>query len=492
MTGAATTAATVTGTEVGLLVAVVALVIAAAFLSVADAALIRISRARAQVLVDEGRRGALALRDLLADPRSYLGSVRLVGLLCLLVQATLVGVVAERLFGAFGVVVAVTLDVLVTFVLADSAPRTLAAVDPERSALATAPTARFLAQLPPIRLLSRALIGLANVIVPGRGLEQGPYLSADELLAVADLSVQQGVIEADERALIESIIEFGDTVVREVMVPRPDMITVDASFRIADVIEVVLLNGYSRLPVRGEGIDDVIGLVYAKDLMRAERDGKENERVSALLRQPRFVPETKRVPEMLREMQHDQFHMAIVVDEYGGTAGLVTLEDLIEELVGEIVDEFDVENPLVEPLPGGGLRVHARTPLDDVNDLLHANLPEGDWDTIGGLLYRELGRVPNEGESVDVGRWRLVAERIQGRRIGRVLISPIAPRARSSAADTARPAGPAGTVGTTTSNGSPPAEHSGRDPTGPGPGGAGIPPPDSGGGSTHEGGANGR
>jgi CBS domain containing-hemolysin-like protein len=420
-----TFAASATAAEIALLAAVGALVAAAAFLSAAEAALTRISRAKAHALAEQGRRGAEALVELLSEPRSALGPVRLAELLCLVVQATLVGIVADRLFGVVGMVVAVVVDVVVVFVLADSAPRTWAAANPERSALVTAPTARFLARVPPVGLLSRGLIGLANMLVPGRS-EQGPYLSADELLAVADLHVEEGVIEADERALIESIIEFGDTVVREVMVPRPDMVTVDASFRIADVMEIALLNGYSRLPVRGEGIDDVVGLVYAKDLMRAERDGKEHERVSSLLRQPRFVPETKRVPEMLREMQHDQFHMAIVVDEYGGTAGLVTLEDLIEELVGEIVDEFDVEDPLVEPLPGGDLRVHARTSMDEVNDLLDAHLPEGDdWDTIGGLLYRELGHVPYEGESVDVGEWRLVAQRIQGRRIGRVLISRI-------------------------------------------------------------------
>jgi hypothetical protein len=169
--------------------------------------------------------------------------------------------------------------------------------------------------------------------------------------------------------------------------------------------------------------------------MRAERDGLEAERVSELLRPPHLVPETKRVPELLREMQRDKFHMAIVVDEYGGTAGLVTLEDLIEELVGEIVDEFDVEDPVIEPLPSGDLRVHARTALDEVNDLLHADLPEGDWDSIGGLLYHELGRVPLEDESVDVAGWRLVAQRVQGRRIGRVLITrPPAPAPDTDAA----------------------------------------------------------
>jgi putative hemolysin len=413
------------GTDVVALAAVVVLLAAAGLLAAAESALSRVSRSRAQALVDEGRDGAEALRDLLAEPRAVLPPLRFSALACQLVQAILVGLVAGNVFGAVGAVVATVIDVVVVFVLAETVPKTWAASDPERTALAAAGPVRGLGRVPPVRLLARALIGLANVIVPGKGLEQGPYLSADELLALADRGVEEGVIEADERALIESIIEFGDTVVREVMVPRPDMVTVDASFRVADVMEVVLLNGYSRLPVRGEDIDDVMGLIFAKDLMRAERDGKEDQRVDQLLRAARFVPETKRVPEMLREMQAEKFHMAIVVDEYGGTAGLVTLEDLIEELVGEIVDEFDVEDPLVEPLPGGALRVHARASLGEINDLLDAHLPEGDWDTIGGLLYRELGHVPYEGEWVEIDGWRLVAQRIQGRRIGRVRISRV-------------------------------------------------------------------
>jgi CBS domain containing-hemolysin-like protein len=422
---AAVIGAEVAGPETAMLAAIAGLFLVTVFLSVAEASLARLNRARVQVLVAEGRRGARALAELAGDPRAFVTPVRLLTVLCLLVQATLVGVVGERLFGVVGLVAAAAVNVIVVFVLGESAPKTWAVLHPEPAALMTAGPVRFVVRLPPVRLLSRALIAVTNLVVPGKGLEEGPYMSEEELLAAAELGVEEGVIEADERVLIESIIEFGDTVVREVMVPRPDMVTVDTSFRLADVMEVALLNGYSRLPVRGEGIDDVVGLVYAKDLMRAERDGKEHEQVAGFLRPPRFVPETKRVPELLREMQRDQFHMAVVVDEYGGTAGLVTLEDLIEELVGEIVDEFDVEDPLIEPLPGGALRVHARAPLDEINDLLDAQLPEGDWDTIGGLLYRELGHVPYEGESVDIDGWRLVAQRIQGRRIGRVRISRI-------------------------------------------------------------------
>jgi CBS domain containing-hemolysin-like protein len=178
--------------------------------------------------------------------------------------------------------------------------------------------------------------------------------------------------------------------------------------------------------VTGEGIDDIVGVVYAKDLMRAEREGRGEERIQACMRPARFVPETKRVAELMREMQAEKFHMANVVDEYGGTAGLVTLEDLIEELVGEIVDEYDVEDPLVEPLPGGDVRVNARMAIDELNDLLHVSLPEGDWDTVGGLMFNLLGHVPHEGEAVEFDGHRLRADKVQGRRISRVLISRVA------------------------------------------------------------------
>jgi CBS domain containing-hemolysin-like protein len=232
------------------------------------------------------------------------------------------------------------------------------------------------------------------------------------------------VLDADEREMIENTIEFGDTVVREVMVPRPHMVTVQADFRIGDTTEVAILNGLSRLPVSGEGIDDIVGVAFAKDLMRAERDGKADSPVTEVMRPPAFVPETKKVAELLREMQQKRNHLAIVVDEYGGTAGLVTLEDLLEELVGEIVDEYDVEEAPVERLPSGDLRVNARMNVDDLAELLDTELPDGDWDSVGGMLIGLLGHVPEEGESAPVDGYRFRAEQVQGRRIGRVVIEP--------------------------------------------------------------------
>jgi putative hemolysin len=405
-----------------MLVAIGVLLVVTMLLAGAETALGRMPRTRAQVLDAEGRRGARKLLELAGRPDQFVNPLLFALLVTQLAQATLVGIVAERLGGLAGLAIGMAIDIVVVFVVTASA-RTWAVLHPDRAALAAAGPVSALIRFPLLRLTTRALIGLTNVLLPGKGLKQGPYVSEEELLAVAELGVEEGVIEEHERALIESIIEFGDTVVREVMVPRPDMVTVGQDFRVADVMEVVLLNGYSRLPVIGDSIDDVVGITYAKDLMRAERDGEEDLPVAQLVRAARYVPETKRVPDMLREMQRDKFHMAIVVDEYGGTAGLVTLEDIIEELVGEIVDEFDVEDPLVEPLAGGGVRVDARTALDEVNELLHAELPEGDWDTIGGLLYHQLGHVPVEGESVVVDGWLLTAQRIQGRRIGRVRIT---------------------------------------------------------------------
>ena len=426
--GATSPLAASTAADWWLVVAIVVLLALATFLAAAEAALTRITRPRADDMAHEGQPHGDVLLELVRQPARPVTTVVFLRIVCQIVQATLVGILANRLLGPLGVAMAVALDVVVVFVLAESAPKTWAMLNAERAALAVARPVRALTSVAPLPWIARGLVGLTNTVLPGKGLKQGPFVSSeDELLAVTEIGVEEGVIEEGERDLIESIIEFGDTLVREVMVPRPDMVTVGSQFRVADVMEVFLLNGYSRLPVCGQDLDDIVGLAYAKDLMGAERDGKQDAPVREMMRPARFVPETKRAPELLREMQRDKIHMAIVVDEYGGTAGLVTLEDVIEELVGEIADEFDVDDPLVEPLAGGGVRVPGRMALDQVNDLVRPRLPEGDWDTVGGLVYDRLGHVPVEGETVHVPGWQLTAQRIQGRRIGRVRIVPEAP-----------------------------------------------------------------
>jgi len=427
----------VTGREVAMLAAVVMLMAIALFLAMAETALTRITRGRAQALVDEDRFAARDLQWLVERPERWLNSVLLVVLLCQLSQAALVGLVADRLTDAWWVVaVSVLINVAVVFVVAEAGPKTWAIQHTSRAALIAATPVKVLAAFPPLRLVSAGLIALTNAILPGKGIKAGPYVTEEEILALAEVAVEEAVIEEEERELIESIIEFGDTVVREVMVPRTDMVTVDDSFRIGDALEVMLLNGYSRLPVCGDGIDDIVGLIIAKDLMRADRDGRSAEPITGCMRPARFVPETKRVAELLPEMQVEQTHQVLVVDEYGGTAGLATLEDLIEELVGEIVDEFDNEEAMIEPLPGGEVRVKARMPVDELNDLVGIDLPEGDWDSVGGLMFHSLGHVPTEGETVEIDGHVLRAERVQARRIGRVHLRPRRDTGTETHADT--------------------------------------------------------
>jgi CBS domain containing-hemolysin-like protein len=412
--------------DMWLLVAIVILTLISIFTALAETALLRISKAKAKSLVEEGRPGSVALLQLVTAPERWLNALLLVVLVSQIVQASLTGVLAGNLFGTAGVIVGIFLNVSVVYVLAETAPKTWAIQHTEAAALLSARPVKLLVDFAPLRMLARLYIGITNVILPGKGLKEGPYVSEEELLAVAAEAAEAQTIEVEEARLIESIIEFGDTVAREVMVPRPDMVTVPQNFRVADVMEVVLLNGFSRLPVLGDGIDDVVGVVFAKDLMRAERDGREDEPVGDLVRPARAVPETKPVSELLKEMQADKFHMAVVIDEYGGTAGLVTLEDLIEELVGEIVDEFDTEDARVHPVPGGGARVNGSLSIDDANDLLDVTLPEGEFDTVSGLVLHQLGRLAVNGDSVTIDGARLTVERVQGRRIMRVRIDPVA------------------------------------------------------------------
>jgi len=413
-----------------ILIVVIALLLAASgVLAMAETSLVRTNRVKAKSLVDQKRRGARQLARLVENPANFLNPVLLLVLICQLVSATLVGIVASHLFGALGVFLAIVFEVVVIFVFFEAVPKNWAVQNSERAALLSAPIVSSLIRFPPIRWLSSLLIGLANRIIragddDGEGIPRS-YITDSELKAMADVAHEEKVIEHEERTFIHSIIDFGDTVVREVMVPRPDMVTVESDVTVAQALEKALAAGYSRIPVEGDGnIDDIVGIAYAKDLVRAERVGKANQLVSDSMRPAKFVPEAKEVSNLLREMQEEKFHMAIVVDEYGGTAGLITLEDLLEELVGEIVDEFDVEEPTVERFDDGSVLVSARYSVDDADDLLGAELPQGPWDTVGGLMLDLVGRVPDPGDSVEVDGFRFTALDVRGRRIGRVRIEP--------------------------------------------------------------------
>jgi CBS domain containing-hemolysin-like protein len=409
------------------LIVVIALLLAASgVLAMAETSLVRMNRIKAKSLVDERKRGARQLARLVENPANFLNPILLLVLICQLVSATLVGIVAEHLFGGLGVLLGIVFEIVVIFVFFEAVPKNWAVQHAERAALLSAPIVSTLIRFPPIRWLSAILIGLANRIIGATGddAEGMPhsYITDSELKAMADVAHEENVIEHDERSFIHSIIDFGDTVAREVMTPRPDMVTVDVDVTVRDALEAALAAGFSRIPVEADGIDDIIGIAYTKDLVRAERVGKAEQAVRDSMRPPKFVPESKEVSDLLREMQEEKFHMAIVVDEYGGTAGLITLEDLLEELVGDIVDEFDVETPAVERLDDGSVLVSAAYSVDDADELLGADLPHGTWDTVGGLMLDLVGRVPDPGDSVEVDGFRLTAVDVRGRRIGRVRI----------------------------------------------------------------------
>ncbi len=419
------TAAAATAADYWMIFAILTLLGVLVFLAAAEMGLSRLSRHRAASLADSGGKSAKVLLRLVDEPERWVNSLLLTVNICQTVQATLTGIVAARLFGAAGVVIGVILNVIVFFVMAEAVPKTYAVIYPERAAKLAARPVNALASFPPLRWISRGLIGLTNVIVKGKGLEKGPFVNEQELLGIVEAAAEEGVVEHEERELIESIIEFGDTVAREIMVPRPDIVTVVHDASVTEALDVAIEHGFSRLPVLGPGEDDdVVGLAYAKDLMRAERDGRGSDPVVDLLRSVRFVPENKPVSRLMREMQAEKFHLAIVADEYGAIAGLITLEDCLEELVGEIVDEHDDEVPTVEQVGESEFVVEGRVTISDLNEVLDARLPDDDWDTVGGLVFNTLEHVPDEGESVELNGWSFTVVEMEGRRIRRVRVVP--------------------------------------------------------------------
>jgi CBS domain containing-hemolysin-like protein len=423
----------VRGSDWAVLATVVLLFLASVWLALAETAFIRMNRVRALALAEEGRKGAAKLERLLQRPEATVNGILLLVLVSQLSSAYLLGILLDRQLGAIGVVIGLVVQLILFFVVGEVVPKTYAILHTDRAALRTAGVLYALTNFPPLRFVARGLITLANIVMPGKGLKEGPFVTEEDLRAMADVAAQEESIEREERELIHSIFEFGDTVVREVMVPRPDMVMIEVDATVEDALRTAIEAGYSRIPAYADSTDNIVGLVYLKDLIARARQGEQNESVRASLRPAVFVPEGKRVAELLREMQTQKFHMAIVVDEHGDTAGLVTLEDVLEEIVGEITDEYDVETVEIERLPNGCLRVAGRTPIGDVSEAAGVKFPDDDWDTVGGLVFNLLGRVPDEGEMVACEGFDFTVERMEGQRIMSVLVSP-------SAAEPASPA----------------------------------------------------
>jgi CBS domain containing-hemolysin-like protein len=332
---------------------------------------------------------------------------------------------------------------IVSYVLVGVGPRTLGRQHPIKWARPGAIVAGALAVV--LSPVTRLLIAIGNAITPGKGFRGGPFTTEAEFRDLVNQAREQGFVEDDEHEMIHSVFELGDTLVREVMVPRTEMVYIERDKSLRQALSLALRSGYSRIPVIGDDLDEIIGIAYIKDLAKRTHDFREaeqTEKVEELMRPATFVPENKMADELLREMQSHQIHLAIVVDEYGGTAGLITIEDILEEIVGEIADEYDDEEEVLEWIGEGNrkVRIQARLHLDDLERELDIEFDEEDKesvDTIGGLMGKHLGQVPIPGSEITIGKWRYTAERPIGRRkrIGSILLELVDEEISDSVSD---------------------------------------------------------
>ncbi len=408
--------------DAGQLIGIFVLLLLAGVLAAAEVAITRASRVRVLAMVEDGRKGSSTLIKIVEDPARFLNVVLLLVLVCHTTATTLAADIAIRHDLPLGELIATVAMTTLIFVFAEVAPKTFSVQHTDRVALMLGRVIYALGRFPPLYAIARGLIGVSNFILPGKGLKEGPFVTEEELRQMAEVAAEEESIREEEKELIHSIFEFGDTLVREVMVPRPDMVAVEVDTKLRDVLTRMLKAGFSRMPVFDETMDNIVGLVYAKDVMRKLHDGKSQTPLRKIVRDAFFVPDSKRISELFREMQKRKTHMAIVVDEFGDVAGLVTIEDLLEEIVGEIADEYDKEEPLVEPLGDNKMRVSGKLLIDELNELLDIELPDTEWDTVGGLMAGLLGKVPSKGDEVKFQGVQFRAEKVQGRRIAKVLV----------------------------------------------------------------------
>jgi CBS domain containing-hemolysin-like protein len=418
--------------DVRLVVVALVLVFLAGAFAASEAALARVSRTRAGELRDQGRRGADALARVAEDPAPTLSVSTFLRVLAESGATVLLTVVYLDIVGSGwrAVAFAIATMTALSFVAVGVGPRTLGRQHADRVGLVAAPVLVALTRV--LGPLARLLVLIGNVLTPGPGYRDGPFASEAELRELVDIAEQSELIEAGEREMIHSVFELGDTLVREVMVPRTTLVSTEAGTTLRSAMSLFLRSGFSRVPVVGEGLDDVRGILYLKDVARRLHEDPAHgpgEVVDAVMREAHFVPDSKPADDLLRDMQRSANHVAIVVDEYGGTAGMVTLEDLVEEIVGEIADEYDHEEPDVEKLGDDLYRVPSRLHVEDLGELFGLELEDEEVDTVGGLLAKALGRVPIAGATAEVDGLVLTAERFEGRRnqLATVLVHRVAP-----------------------------------------------------------------
>jgi putative hemolysin len=411
-----------------LIVVIVAGLVIAAFAAAAETSLTSVSRIRMRSLADDGNRRARTVTRLHADPNGYLSTILSLNTVAVIVVSTSTALLITSYLDKVPQVIGAVVLSIIVLIFCEIAPKSLALRFNERFALALAAPVRFLTSL--LKPLVGGLSAFSRLIVraatKGHSV-RGPFVTEEELKLLLYVGEQEGIVEQEEREMIHGILEMTDKSVREVMVPRVDVVAAENTDSIADVIRVIIEHGYSRIPIYEDSIDNIVGVVYAKDLLRHGVHGDDQRALSAIAREPYFTPEAKHVGELLREMKERKVHIAVVVDEHGGTAGIVTFEDLIEEIVGPIRDEYDMrEVEELQIVSDHEVLVSARYQVDDLKEALAIEIPDVDADTVGGLVYEQLGEIPKVGATIKLGAATLTVEAIRRQSIQTVRItSPI-------------------------------------------------------------------
>ncbi len=389
----------------------------AAFAAAAEMALASVSRLQLRQMLAAGQSRVQAATALLSQPARFLSTLLALKLICYVAVTGAATLLALHVGGADWVAWAL-IGVLLALLLAQVLPRAWVVSREERVALWVAPLVQIIALL--LTPITSAMRGIGHSAVPEGTAPESIFLSEDGLRFLLNATEEETAIEDDEKEMIASIFAFGETLVREVMVPRIDVAAVPVDLPMLRALDVILKAGHSRIPVYRDSIDNVVGILYAKDLLRYLSDGRTDVPLGKILRMAYFIPESKKVDELLQELQQRKVHMAVVVDEYGGTAGIVTIEDLLEEIVGEIQDEYDAEEPTIEAVNEHEYLFDARVSLDEVSKLLEVELPSEGGDTLGGFIYSQLGKVPAVGDTVEYGPVTVEVLSVAGRRIKQV------------------------------------------------------------------------
>lgn len=404
------------------------LLLLSAVFSAAEAAFFAANRLHLRQRADAGDQAARLAHRLLEDPARMLTTLLVADNIVNVGASVLAAALFIQILPAHAALYAFLTMVVLILVIGEIAPKTIAGKYADGLAVVLARPVYLLSRLlsPIIRLLSLASSVMVRPL-GGRVNINSPIVTEEEIRMLVKMGEEEGTIEQEEREMIHSIFEFGDTVAREVMVPRIDMDVLEDTATAADAVQLILVTGHSRVPVFHESIDNIVGVFTLKDLLRPLTEGRAATPVVEFMRPAYYVPESKRLDELFKEMRRRKVQLAIVVDEYGGTAGLVTTEDLLEEIVGPILDEHDVEERLVEIINDQVALVDGRTPIEEANTLLRLDLPAGEVDTIGGFVYSLLGHVPQPGERVSHDGLEITVEQVEGQRIGKVKITRTVP-----------------------------------------------------------------